>query len=310
MIHNINPTTQAKLSTIKHNLVRPILLPLCEPSLLSDEVKNPHNWNLNIEEEWEQPTSLYGIYNATNRKYLGSCKTRYSPSNTPLIFDSFIESLQNVKSFTPDFDKIKYQEYRDGKAIDISIPLPIKPIKGSPMVGDIMDRELIISLGFDGNKPNTISTRNLRVWCNNGAKSWVKGGEVRLKNTAGNHFKLLSFVDNINTVIDSNETFIERFGQLAQVKCTPEMRKKYLKRITGYSPDDNDYSQRQANIINAYTLAINTESANTGNNMFSFVNGITRHLSHTKTNGNTNNPFNTDSIKKEKLTFEMAFAEL
>ena len=85
----------------------------------------------------------------------------------------------------------------------------------------------------------------------------------------------------------------------------------FLTKLTGYDVKEyKDLTTRKRNILDSINAAIGIERANTGANMFSIVNGITRYTTHDLSKGSEESLYYDASAKMNVNALNLAFAEL
>ena len=88
------------------------------------------------------------------------------------------------------------------------------------------------------------------------------------------------------------------------------MKSRSIK-LTGYDVKAyKDLTTRKRNILDSINTAIGIEKANTGANMFSIVNGITRYTTHDLSKGSKESLYYDASAKMNVKALDLAFAEI
>jgi hypothetical protein len=235
-------------------------------------------------EGFESPES-FGIYRNTGGKPLGVVGNTFEPCDLVLFLDSIHQSI--LKSgLDLDISKIKYTEYFDGSKICFTIPYRSSEIK-TRMVGDLVDFDFYFKTGFDGKTTQSITFFGKRVWCDNQSANWQKDIDLNMRNTKGNALKLPFFVSEILKIAEMAENYVEGLNNLVKKPIKQSVIDKFLTELTGY--DVKDYSTlktRQRNTLDTINKNIAIEIQNTGDNMFSLLQGITRYTTHDLAEGN------------------------
>ena len=234
-------------------------------------------------EGFESPET-YGVYRNTGGKPLGVVGSRYKPMDLEILLDSITQSIEEC-NLDLDLSKLKYREYCDGSKVSFTIDLPTKEIIGSPMVGDIINRRLEFRTGFDGLTKSSITEFYRRVWCENGCSS-PKEQSLAFKNTLNNHIKIYNLCNYIETAITDGDQFITNLGNLAEKQISPQQQNEFIRKVTGYGIEEyKELTTRKRNILDAINASVAIEMNNTGANMFSLYNGITRYITHDRAGG-------------------------
>lgn len=235
-------------------------------------------------EGWNSPKA-YGIYRHTGGDALGVVGESFKPMDLSMFLDSIVNSITQ-SNLDLDINKLNYTEYRGGKKIAFSIPLKDFEIKESRMVGDIVATKLLIKTGFDGNTKCSISYSCFRLWCKNGSGAWHDEEGISFKNTKNNMDKLLVFSENLIKVANDVEDYIKRLGKLALKSITQSEMDEYYLRVFGINRYNYQEShKRTQNIFDAINQATAIELQNTGDNLYSLLNGTTRFLTHNVAEG-------------------------
>lgn len=251
----------------------------------------------------------YGVYKNTGGNALGVVGNRYSPMNLSIMLDSIVYSIANC-DLNIDLSTLKFREYLGGKKVAFTIDLPINEIKGSPLVGDAVARRLEYRTGFDGLTKTTLTEYLFRLVCLNGAAA-PYSQVLSFKNTINNHMKVYNLCSQINQVIDNGDKFLMDFGRLSSISVDSSEIDSFIKKVTGLSPKDyKTMNTRSRNMIDAINRSVAIEMAETGDNMFSLVNGITRYNTHHKANGDEEKLLYSTIDSVTQRAFSVALAQL
>lgn len=238
-------------------------------------------------EGFESPES-YGIYKHTGGKPLGVVGSQFEPMNLQLFLDAIEHSVLN-SGVNLDLTKLTYNEYYNGSKIEFKLPFKRFEIQ-SPMVGDILETSLSFRTGFDGKTKMSLGFYSLRLWCTNGAKNWKKDVDIALKNTLNNQSKVLYFTNEIFKVVEQVENHVNLLNGIAKKPIVKADIDKFLTEVTGYNVKQySELTTRKKNILDAINQSVAIEMQNTGANLFSLVQGITRYTTHNLAKGNIEN---------------------
>lgn len=222
----------------------------------------------------------YGVYRKTGGSCLGVVGKTYMPLDLNLLLDSIIHSIHH-SDLDLDVNKLQYTEYRGGSKIAFSVPLKTYEIKESKMIGDLIESKLLFKTGFDGKTMTSVSYYTKRLWCMNGASSWKSDYNIAFKNTTNSQNKIFNLCEGITQINADVEDYIRLLNDLALKPITKAMEDEYFLRVFGINKTTyQEEKTRRQNILNSIHEATAIELNNTGNNLFSLINGTTRYLSH------------------------------
>lgn len=259
-------------------------------------------------EGFNSPQS-FAVYKNTGGDALGVVGNTYKPMDLNVMLDSIVTSVLECGDGI-DLSTLKFKEYKGGSKVAFTLNLPTKEIKGSPMVGDIVKRKIEFRTGFDGKTKSSVIESFERVWCENGCTNTISQN-VAFKNTINNHAKIYNLCNYITQSVQNSEDFVTNIGRLAEIKVTQKEIDLFLTRLTGYDVKEyKDLTTRKRNILDSINAAVGIEKANTGANMFSLVNGITRYTTHDASNGSLESLYYDAPSKMNVNALNLAFAEL
>jgi hypothetical protein len=128
---------------------------------------------------------------------------------------------------------------------------------------------------------------SLRLWCTNGAKNWKKDVDLSLKNTVKNQAKIMYFTNEIVKASEQINDHVKLLNESVKKRIVQSDIDKFLSELTGY--DVKEYSEltaRKRNILDAINQSVAIEMQNTGANLFSLLQGVTRYTTHNLGKGN------------------------
>lgn len=235
-------------------------------------------------EGFNSPDS-FGIYRHTGGHALGVVGSRYEPQDLELFLDSVTHSLMDCGQ-NYDLSKLKYKEYKDGQKVSFEIPSNEFQIQ-SPVKGDVFQTKIQFFTGFDGLTKTSITFSVLRLWCENGAKSWQNELNLSFKNTKGNVGKTGLFCEEIAKINTQIGTYRDLLQLAANRKVSQAEIDNFMFKICGVSQKTYNESNGKARAIfdriNASTLI---ETNELGNTAYALLQGITRYTTHTLSHGN------------------------
>lgn len=251
----------------------------------------------------------YGIYRHTGGQPLGVVGKVFQPIDLNVLLDSIVASVHECCDSEINLSNIKYNEFKGGSKVSFGLPLVEKQeIKGSPMVGDLVFSSLMVTTGFDGLTKTSVSFVSHRLWCSNGA-SRRSAIDVSFKNTFNSHAKLFYLCNELITCIQDVETYIQQLGDMVKYKVSQKMIDAYLTKVTGYAVKDYaDLTTRKRNILDKINQSVAIEMQNTGANLFSLYNGITRYTTHDLADGNVGELMFSNAGKINSLALDNALA--
>jgi hypothetical protein len=204
----------------------------------------------------------------------------FNPLNLDLLLDSVIHSILESE-LDLDVNKLEYTEYKKGAKIAFSVPLKTYEIKKSRMVGDLIESKLLFKTGFDGKTMTSVSYFTKRLWCKNGASSWKSDYNVAFKNTTNSQNKIFNLCEGIVQINADVENYIQLLNDLALKPITVDMENEYFQRVFGINRQTYlEEKTRRQNVLNSIHEVTAIELKNTGDNLFSLLQGTTRYLTH------------------------------
>lgn len=259
-------------------------------------------------EGFNSPQS-FAVYKNTGGNALGVVGNTYKPMDLNIMLDSIVTSALECANGI-DLNTLDFKEYKGGSKVAFTLELPTKEIEGSPMVGDIVKRKIEFRTGFDGKTKSSVVESFERVWCENGCTNTISQN-VAFKNTINNHVKIYNLCQYIEQSVKNSDDFVTNIGRLVDIKVTQKEIDTFLTKVTGYDVQEyKDLTTRKRNILDAINANIAIEAKNTGDNLFSLVNGITRYTTHDMSEGNEEKLFYSSSAKMNINALNLAFAEL
>lgn len=227
----------------------------------------------------------YGIFKDTGGNALGVVGSQFEPMNLELFLDCIQQSVMS-SNLDLDLTKLTYHEYYGGSKIEFKLPYQRFEIQ-SPMVGDVLETSLSFRTGFDGKTKMSLGFYSLRLWCTNGAKNWKKDVDLSLKNTLLNQSKVLYFTNEIITAAEQVKSHVNLLNEAVKKPIIQADIDKFLTDLTGYDVKGyHELTTRKRNILDAINQSVATEMQNTGTNLFSLLQGVTRYTTHNLGKGN------------------------
>lgn len=248
----------------------------------------------------------YGIYRNTGGDCLGVVGDVFEPTNLELFLDA-IETSVMQSGVEVDLTKLTYNEYYDGSKVVFRLPLKKYELQ-TPMVGDTMETAIEFRTGFDGRTKLSLGFFAYRLWCANGSKNWVKDVDLSMKNTINNQAKMFTFVNEIIKVVDMADAHANMLNLATKIVVNKAMVNKFITDVTGLNVADyNNLTTRSRNTLDRINQSVAIEMQNTGNNLFSLLQGITRYTTHDVANGDMQkilyNQANDLNVKAHQLVY-------
>jgi hypothetical protein len=254
-------------------------------------------------EGFESPKA-YGIYRHTGGDALGVVGDTYQPASPKLFLTNVVESAISAGL---DLSKLTYNEYCGGSKISFDIPLQDFDIP-SPMVGDTLATKLQFKTGFDGLTKVSLGFYTYRLWCSNGAKSWQKDIGLSYKNTANNHAKSMLYTHEIMKAISNVKDYHNSLTTLLKTPVTSKQVETFYHNLTGVTlAEAKEISTRKRNIMDAINNSVAIEMQNTGANLFSLLQGVTRYTTHEAANGSEEKLMYASASKTSDLAHQLIF---
>jgi len=249
----------------------------------------------------------YGIYRNNGGQPLGVVGKDFEPMDLNIFLDVIIQSCVQADL---DMSKLSYKEYANGSKVIFELPLKQYQI-ATPMLGDTLATKLQFKTGFDGLTKVSLGFYAYRLWCSNGAKGWRKDIDLSFKNTYGNKGKIALFTNEIISTISNVEKYTSDLGKLTKIAVTQKDIDIFFKKLTGNSlADDKELTTRKRNILDKINQSVAIEMQNTGANMFSLLQGITRYTTHEMANASEEKLMFTAAAKYSDKAHELAFEYL
>ncbi len=226
----------------------------------------------------------YATYKSTGGDPLGVVGRVYEPADLHMLFDSFTNSIDGCLNNT---GKVSFDELRGGARVHLTVQLPNKEVKASPMKGDVLEQKIILRTGFDGLTKTSLTFHSKRLWCTNGAANWEQDMALSLKNTINNHVKIMLFCDELIEMADKSAKYVDDLSLLCSRKITQADLDKFLTKLTGFDVATyKDLTTKRRNILDRINESVAIESQNTGWTEYSLLQGITRYTTHELCGGN------------------------
>ena len=259
-------------------------------------------------EGFNSPDS-FAVYKNTGGDALGVVGNTYKPMDLQIMLDSIVTSALECND-SIDLGTLDFKEYKGGAKVAFTIDLPTKEIEGSPMVGDIVKRKIEFRTGFDGKTKSSVVESFERLWCENGCTNTISQN-VAFKNTINNHAKIYNLCSYITQAVKNSDDFVTNIGKLVDIEISQKEIDLFLTKVTGYNVKEyKDLTTRKRNILDSINANIAIEAKNTGFNMFSLVNGVTRYTTHEVSAGNEEKLFYSNAATMNIKALDTAFAEL
>lgn len=224
----------------------------------------------------ERPDS-YGIYRKDNGAWLGTTGKSFRPLPINLLIDAIVEAV--VNGLCLDLNTMEYREHYGGEIVEIRFKLATQEIK-SRLVGDIVNRYVSFRVGYNGKVKTSLTEIIERLVCLNGMTSNFSQS-LGFRNTQNNTIRIISLPNKIEKMIEKGNDFLITFEKSSDVEMTKEMEREFFKQVTGYDIKEyNDLPKKSQNILDAINESVAIEARDTGDTLFSWINGVTRYTTH------------------------------
>ena len=278
--------------------------------IVREKIFNPQLIQLHPNIEGFESPQTFGVYKDNGGEPLGVVGSTYKPMDLKVMLDSIVTSALECGDGSIDLSTLDFKEYKGGSKVAFTLDLPTKEIVGSPMVGDIVERKIEFRTGFDGKTKSSVVESFKRLWCENGCTN-TKSQSVAFKNTINNHAKIYNLCSYIQKSIKNSDDFMTNIGRLAEVEVSQREIDDFLTKVTGHNLKDyKNLSTKTRNVLDMINSQIAIESSNTGRNMFSLVNGVTRYTTHKMAKGNEEKLFYSSASTMNNKALALAFSEL
>lgn len=224
----------------------------------------------------------FGIYKSTGGEPLGVVGGTFAPQNLNLIFEVLTLSMVNADL---DLSTLKFNEYKGGQIVEFSAKLADYTYDRSPIVGDIVSREINLRVGLNGRTKTTLNTYANRLWCSNGCTEKVDQTIVGFKNTKGNEFRAPALCGQLVETAKKSLEFHETLNRFLDRKVSTSQATNYLLRLLGETKFD-ELSTRKKNMLDDINQCVAIEKKALGANLFALYQGVTRWTTHEMAAGN------------------------
>ncbi len=251
----------------------------------------------------------YGIYKHTGGNCLGVVGDVFEPMDLQLFLDS-IEHSVLTSGVDVDMSKLTYHEYYGGSKVVFRLPLKKYEIQ-TPMKGDTLETAFEFRTGFDGKTKMSLGFYSLRLWCSNGAKNWQKDVDLAMKNTTGNQARVALFTNEILKVVNMTQSHVQMLNNAVLKSVKQADIDRFLTELTGYDVAEyGELKTRSRNILDEINQSVAIEMQNTGANLFSLLQGVTRYTTHNLAGGNMEKILYSRANVLNTKAHELVFAEM
>lgn len=253
--------------------------------------------------------SAYGIYKNTGGGCLGVVGETFEPMDLKLFLDAIHNSILS-SGVDVDMSKLEYNEYYGGSKVSFRIPLKRYEVK-SKMVGDVTDTYIDFRTGFDGKTKMSLGFYAYRLFCSNGCGNWQKDVDLSMKNTTNNQAKVITFTNEIMKVVSMTNNYVDLLNNATMKKIKQSDIDKFLTELTGYNVSEyKELNTRKRNILDSINQNIAIEMNNTGDNLYSLLQGITRYTTHEMAEGNEEKILYAKAGDMNTIAHRLVYAEM
>jgi hypothetical protein len=240
--------------------------------------------------------NTYGLYKYTGGNCLGISKEIYTPVDLNMLLDSVVKSV--VESGVDiDLSRLSYEEHKFGQKCFFKVPIQKREIK-SPLVGDIIEADLVFSTGFDAKTKTSISFYTNRLVCSNGMKKPHLDYDINYKNTKNNSMKYLYFASEIVKTNLDLDNYVNTLNEFCKRKVTQKQIDSFLFDLIG--TDSKNYHERKSKsqrIFDDINNSVAMEESILGDmSVYTLMQGITRYTTHNVAKSSTDLLFERASI--------------
>ncbi len=235
------------------------------------------------------PSGKFGVYKTTGGNCLGTMGNDFTPMQPIEFFDSIIATVQEYGADL-DLNTLKFKQFCNGSKIEFSIKMYPISFKNNKGLQDITNLELTFSTSYDGTKSNVISLYTERLVCMNGMVAKGIEGYIKGRNTVNGKTKVLTFVEEIATIINSTKEFKKQMVELNKKKVTKQQIEEFKLKMFGYNKETLNNDKNDEGVMNANTAkhtfidivdeAFAEELARTGDTLFGLLQGATNYSNH------------------------------
>lgn len=234
----------------------------------------------------ENPTDMYGIYDATNGKLLS--QKSMGKDFLPLQQQEFLDNiLTTIHEFGADLDleTLEFRTWGNNAKIEFRVKMYPISFKNDKGLNDITNMHMTFSTSYDGSKSSRIAIFTERLVCLNGMTALKLSGELKGRNTLGGKTKILSYAKEVAEIFNSAEDFRNKMIALDKIKVSASQVEVFKKSLLGYNrasllASEEKSITRKMTILETLETAIDLEMERTGETAFGLLQGVTYYTNH------------------------------
>lgn len=256
------------------------------PTPSPEDLGLPVNTDVN-----ECPTQL--IYNSRGT-YFGEVKDTYESIQPKDFFNTILKSVHECGTGL-NLDKMKYDEYKDGKIINFKIPTEMVVFKNRADKTEEVELFVNFETGFGGAKSTNIGLFSKRFICSNGMRIIESEMQLTARHTKRKNAEVLLWCDELNKIIAKQSqvsTLWQSMDKIdiskAQINAFLHKTLKLPKAITieeAITNANKDISTKKCNILNTMCDAMEEELSRTGKSLYGFMQGVTNYTNNYASGG-------------------------
>jgi hypothetical protein len=237
----------------------------------------------------EQPQDTYFVYNENSGKQIAkkSVGKDFEPMQQQEFLDNILLTIRDFKAKL-DLDSLTFRRYCNDSKIEFSIKTmhPLK-FKNFANINDQTNIELVFSTSYDGTKSNRISLFTHRLMCKNGMTVRKKGGELKGRNTLGGKIKILSYAEEVASIIKGVKDYKKEMLRLNKKKITKAQIEEFKLKLFGYNAASLENDKKSASqiakpmqLLNNFDLAMGVEFPRCGQTAYGLLQAVTYYTNH------------------------------
>ena len=203
-----------------------------------------------------------------NHKVLSVMKNSYHP----LLNEDFMESSERMQKVS-GFEFSGYSEISGGQIVISNLKNNLEDVLiGGHQIKDY----LVLGSSFDGRYPFFIGTTTVVTWCKNQFSKLSKVESVR--HTKSSPKKIDELLKSLEIYFLNRKLMYQRFEKMLEYEVDEQTKRLAADYIIGIKQEDrlmNKVSTRKLNQLDTLNIAIETNTAEFGNNLFGLFNGAT-----------------------------------
>jgi phage/plasmid-like protein (TIGR03299 family) len=232
------------------------------------------NWTVNKEKLFTTnglETESYGVFRNDNNDWLGTVGKKYTPMQNWELAETIIEATEGIGLFTSKGGLLD-----GGCKVYLQAELPDEFIGRSGV-----KRHITALNSHDGTTSIGFGSSSTVVVCENTFFQAYKGLD-KFRHFASASDNIKAAINDLRKALELDQMLMDNFKRMADMELKDEIVERVIKKIFSVDPSSqqNDYSKRKINQVNAFASALNKEIQLEGKTVWGLFNGVTRYTNH------------------------------